>query len=630
MLDESQNPISIHIKHYLTIISRGHVIINCKLFVNCIVLPLTVCRRGCTIVSPRRGYTTPTRTERGCKKMTNNNTNTPTRYAAFAYTVDYLTAAAADKDATKAERRAERAAKSAAAAERRADYAGTDTAADIARKARAAADVARTEAETARAAATIAAAAPGAFVVGFDLTADSPTDAHTAATLTVERMTARGIFPAAGAVRVYIDLRPALTAAAVTENARRALNAAKAAYTTDPTPERAATVSDARKALTAAERGQECAECAALNAAPEAVARQVAKRSTEREGTPKQWSIRRAAEARDAFDPDFSDMISAARVAMSAAIYGTTAAADEMEQTAAAVLTAAKDPDPVTRSTVTPADVANARADIRAAAVIRERAADPAAPFWIIGAYRAAFLSVNDHLTACRAIRTSERPAPLSIDDIDPADPAFIVEFDPEAERDAAERAAALRAAFVRVLSDATPTRRRVLTLAGRGYTVAQIAAKTNRHPSTIAEHLNAVRVPVAVELTDTAPDIAAALRAAAVIEQTAAAVDPQIIITRRATAAAVAAVAEQTAAALALSAAVDALTPVRREIWTHYRRGESVRGIARAIRRDESTIREHLRHIRADLAAAVEDTAPDLAAALRTANLAAVAAAVK
>lgn len=583
------------------------------------------------MVSPLRD-TTPNqpRTERGCKKMTNTNTNTPTHYAAFAYTTDYLTAAAAEKDAAKAERRADRAALRAAAAERRANYAGTDTAAEIARKARAAADVARTEAETARAAATIAAAVPTAFVYAFDLTADSPTDAHTAAALTVERMTARGIFPPAGAVRVYIDLRPALTAAAVTENARRVLNAANAAYTADPTPERAATVSDARKALTAAEHEQERAERAALNAAPEAVARQVAKRSTEREGTPKQWAIRRAAEARDAFDPDFSDMISAARVALSAAVYGTPAAAAEMEHTAAATIAAAKDPDPVTRSTATPADIANARAALRAAAVIRERAADPSAPFWILSAYRAAFLAVNDHLTACRAIRTSERPAPLSLDDIDPADPVFIVDFNPEAEKEAAARAAALRAAFVRILSDATPTRRRVLTLAGRGYTVAQIAAKMKRHHSTIQEHLNAVRAPLAVELTESAPDLAAALRAAAVIEQTAAAVDPQIIITRRATAAAVAAVSEQSPAALALSAAVDALTPIRRDIWAHYRRGETARGIARTMRRDESTIREHLRAIRADLAAAVEDTAPDLAAALRTANLANIAAAVK
>lgn len=555
---------------------------------------------------------------------------TTTRYAAFAYTRDYLTAAAAEKDAAKAERRADRAEKTAAAAERRANYAGTDTAADIARKARAAADVARTEADTARAAATIAAAVPTAFVYAFDLTADSPTDAHTAAALTVERMTARGIFPPAGAVRVYIDLRPALTAAAVTDNARRALNAAKAAYNAAPTPERAATVSAARHELTAAEHERERAERAALNAAPEAVARQVAKRSTEREGTPKQWAIRRAAESRDALDPDFADMISAARVALSAAIYGSEAEAADLEARAAAMFAAAKDPDPYTRQSVSRGDLAEARANVRAAAVIRAQLADPAAPFWILDAYRAAFLAVNDHLTACRAIRTSERPAPLSLDDIDPAEPAFIVEFDPEAEKEAAARAAALRAAFVRILSDATPTRRRILMLAGRGYTVAQIAAKMNRHHSTIQEHLNAVRAPLAVELTESAPDLAAALRAADIIEQTAAAVDPQIIITRRATAAAVAAVSEQSPAALALSAAVDALTPTRRDIWAHYRRGETIRGIARSMRRDESTIREHLRTIRADLAAAVEDTAPDLAAALRTANLANIAAAVK
>ena len=121
---------------------------------------MTAPRAGRIMVSPRRDTTHTTPDGERKKKME----KTTTRYAAFAYTRDYLTAAAADKDAAKAERRADRAEKTAAAAERRADYAGTDTAADTARKARAAADVARTEADAARAAATLAAAMPSAFV----------------------------------------------------------------------------------------------------------------------------------------------------------------------------------------------------------------------------------------------------------------------------------------------------------------------------------------------------------------------------------------------------------------------------------------------------------------------------------
>lgn len=510
---------------------------------------------------------------------------------------------------------------------------------------------------------------PSAFVYAFDLDAASPADAHTAAALTVERMTARRIFPAAGAVRVYIDLRPALTTAAAMENARRTLNAAKVAYTADPTAERAAAVSAARHELTAAAREQERAELAALNAAPEAVARQVAKRSTEREGTPKQWAIRRAAESRDALDPDFADMISAARVALSAATYGSEAEAADLEARAAAMFAAAKDPDPYTRQSVSRGDLAEARANVRAAAVIRAQLADPAAPFWILDAYRAAFLAVNDHLTACRSIRTAEAPAPLSLDEIDPADPAFIVDFDPEAEKEASARAATLRAAFAKVSATLSPTRRRVWTLAGKGYTPEAIAAKMRRAHSTICEHLHTIRATAAAVLKAEAPDLAAAILAADLLEAadleavkreaakreaaeaTAKATeaarravlkgDPEAPEAKEAAEAATeatkaaeaadleAATAPATTAAATLAAAVAALSPIRREIWARLAKGQSGREIAREMNRNEATTREHIKAIRAALAAAMEATAPDLAEALKAADLAAVAAAI-
>ena len=284
-------------------------------------------------------------------------------------------------------------------------------------------------------------------------------------------------------------------------------------------------------------------------------------------------------------------------------------------------------------------------------------------------AYRAAFLAVNDHLTACRSIRTTEAPAPLSLDEIDPADPAFIVDFDPEAEREANTRAATLRAAFAKVAATLSPTRRRVWTLAGKGYTPEAIAAKMSRTHSTICEHLHTIRTTAAAVLKAEAPDLAAAILAADLLEAadleavkreaakreaaeaTAKATeaarravlkgDPEAPEAKEAAEAATkatkaaeaadleAATAPATTAAATLAAAVAALSPIRREIWARLAKGQSGREIAREMSRNEATTREHIKAIRAALAAAMEATAPDLAEALKAADLAAVAAAI-
>ncbi|MBQ8404642.1 MAG: hypothetical protein IJX55_09525, partial [Clostridia bacterium] len=473
------------------------------------------------------------------KKTTTNTkhpatlSTAPRRYVAAAYTAAKVAADLAAKEAGKASRKAATADRTARKVEKRAALLNTPEAADLARAARAAADLAATEAANAKATAATLAADPAAYVAAFTLEARTPAEAHTAAALKFEAAAARGILAPLANIRAYLDPTAATEARAATEAPRRALEAARRAYDeaakayeADPTEARdlakveaAAKVAEARRAVVAAEAAAEAAEAVALAEAPEAVARQTAKKATTREGTPTQWEIRRAAEAREHFDPDFFEMISAARVPLAAALYGSEAEAADLEARAAATFAAAKDPDPYTRESVSRGDLAEARANVRAAAVIRAKLADPAAPFWILDAYRAAFLSVNDHLTACRSIRTTEAPAPLSLDEIDPADPAILVDFDPEAEKEAEARAATLRAAFAKVAATLTPTRRRIWTLAGKGYTPENIAAKMHRHPKTIQEHLQAIRTAAAAVLMGEAPDLAATLHAAAIIE---------------------------------------------------------------------------------------------------------------
>ena len=609
------------------------------------------------------------------KKTTTNTkhpatlSTAPRRYVAAAYTAAKVAADLAEKEAGKACRKAATADRNARKVEKRAALLNTPEAADLARAARAAADLAATEAANAKATAATLAADPAAYVAAFTLEAHTATEAHTAAALKFEAAAARGMLAPVATIRAYIDPRAAVETRAATEAPRRAFEAARLAYSKVPTLEAAAKVTEARRALATAEAAAEAAEAVVFAEAPEAVARQVAKRATEREGTPTQWAIRRAAENREHFDPDFFAMISAAREPLVTVLYGSEAEAADLEARAAATFATAKDPDPYIRENVSLADLAEARANERAAAAIRAKITDPVAPFWILDAYRAAFLAVNDHLTACRSIRTTEAPAPLSLDEIDPADPAFIVDFDPEAEKEANTRAATLRAAFAKIAATLSPTRRRVWTLAGKGYTPEAIAAKMSRTHSTICEHLHTIRTTAAAVLKAEAPDLAAALLAADVLEAadleavkheaakaaaaeaTAAATeaarravlkgDPEAPEAKEATEAATkatkaaeaaaleVATAPATIAAATLAAAVAALSPIRREIWARLAKGQSGREIAAAMNKHHSTIQEHLRAIRSILAAAMEATAPDLAEALKAADLATIAAAV-
>lgn len=529
------------------------------------------------------------------------------KYIAFAFTAEKLAAEEAAKEARKAERAAERAeAKAKGKEARAARLEGTEkaeTAKAEATEARETAEEKREAAKSARAAADYLTALDTAYIAALTVYGKTVQEATAAALRKYEALAARGITPKIAALRCYLD--------------PEALNTKNAVE-------------------------REAAEAVLFCEAPEAVARKAAKKATEREGNETQWKIRRAAEAREHFDPDFFEMISAARVPLLTITKGDEATAEKLEATAAPIIEAAASLDPFIRGSISPDTLRNARADIRAAKIIREKLASRE-DFWMLEMYRAAYLAVNDHLTLCRSIRTKEAPAPISLEEIDPESPDFIVDFDPEAEKEAKERAATLRAAFERVTAILTPTRRNIWKLAAKGYGVNAIAAKANRHSETVREHIIAIRTTAAAVLKDTAPTLAAALLTvdifeAASAEQIAAAAKTARAAEKAETAKEAKAAATNTAAealtatetAEKLRAAVAKLSPIRRAIWKHIAKGEGTREAARKMSRSEATLREHIIAIRAALAADMEKDAPTLAEALRAANLQTIAAATE
>lgn len=384
---------------------------------------------------------------------------------------------------------------------------------------------------------------------------------------------------------------------------------------------------------------------AALTAAAVDIARRTAKNAVCREGTPTQWTIYNAAAARE-YDPDLADMQAAAALALSVCANATAADADRM--TAAADNIA--DKPRADLADMTARDLRDIRRAADHADIIHARLAN--APEWICDAYHAAYIAVNDHLTDCRAIRTADRPAPLSIDEIDPDNTILA---DTAGDEDA-DRTAAIRDALRRAYIALTPTRRDIWTRRAKGYTIRDIAADMHRDRKTIAEHMHGIRKQAAAAMVERCPDIAAAVLAADVIAETdttaaaaqaarekAAHTAAALIILdttparkqaakERAAKAATAADDATAAADLAaraacvLSAAVAGLTPIRRTIWEKLANGESVKHIAETMHRDRKTTREHIAAIRRILSAAVRETSPDLAAALTAADLADIA----
>lgn len=564
-------------------------------------------------------------------------------YVIIGTTAAKVAADNAARTATEAKRAAERAEKAARKAEQTAAATPTDKNQKAATDKRAEAGLLATNAEYLQSVADRKTENPACGLVGYTMRADSPAAVHTAAPLIFERAAARGYIHKIGAFRVFLNLDFTRESEAYTRAADE-YKTAKIAYSyaqeqADADPENetlrterektAAALRPARAAVYRAEKIRENAEARIWDAA-ETVARRTAKNATAREGTPKQWKIRAAAEAGDRTDPDFADMIAAAAHALAYAATAQPVTAEELEEKAAATLAAASSPIPYIRLGVSPVAVRAARRDQLIAAAIRERVAAPALPFWIASAYRAAFVAVNDWLTDCRAIRTTESPAPLSLDELDP-DGEIIAdrtENDPEAEA----RAAVVRSAFREALPLLTPTRRAVLKLAARGYSIKGIAKKAGRSYGVIFNHMNAIRATVAAKLKKSAPDIAADLLTVGEMEEARAAA--MEAAEKRATATRLASVALSTgkatdraaveradSAAAAIREAVAALSDKRRAIWERLARGESVREIARKFGKNEATIREQVQAIRGKLAAAVALIAPDLSAALLKAD---------
>ena len=540
-------------------------------------------------------------------KQTARNTAPAVRYFAAVHTAAKYAADLAARDAATARNAASKAATAARKADSIARRYASDTAIPVDRrnalcsaatKAAATAAAKQTAADIAAAHAADLAAADDNMIVIMDTTATDSATARRTLTDRAAGYVARGILPAVAAVRIYRDI-------------------------TDP--------------------GQ-------LTAAAADIARRTAKNAVCREGTEKQWTIYNAAAARE-YDNDLADIQAAAALALSICSNGAAADADAM--TAAADLAAATPRAELTD--MTDVDIRNAERGTYYADIIRARLAG--APGWLMDAYHAAYIAVNDHLTDCRSIRNDTRPAPLSLDDMDIAD------YDrADTDTDPADiaRADRISTAVKRAYYGLTPTRATVWRYRAKGYTMRDIAATMRRDRKTIAEHIDGIRKHTAAVMLSDCPDIAAAIlsadiiaaaetyadRAAAATERadaTAAAAaalqaDPAATDTQRktadkaadraATAAADATAAAKTAAtaADALTAAVATLSPIRRKIWKELERGQNVSAAAAAVGRSRATVREHIAAIRRILSDAVRTTSPELADAMTAADLADVA----
>lgn len=526
-------------------------------------------------------------------KQTARNAASAVRYYAAVHTAAKYAADLAARDAATARNAASKAATAARKADSIARRYASDTAIPVdrrnalchaAKKAAATAAAKQTAADIAAAHAADLAAADDNMIVIMDTTA---TDSATARRILTDRAAgyvARGILPAVAAVRIYRDI-------------------------TDPEQ---------------------------LTAAAADIARRTAKNAVCREGTPKQWTIYNAAAARE-YDPDLADMQAAAALALSICANGAAADADAL--TAAADLAAATPRAELTD--MTDIDIRNAGRGTYHADIIRARLAG--SPGWLMDAYHAAYIAVNDHLSDCRSIRNDTRPASLSLDDMDIAD------YDrADTDTDPADiaRADRISAAVKRAYYGLTPTRATVWRYRAKGYTMRDIAATMRRDRKTIAEHIDGIRKHTAAVMLSDCPDIAAAILSADIIAAAETYADRAAAATERADATAAAAAALQAdpaatdtqrktadkaadraaTAADALTAAVATLSPIRRKIWKELERGQNVSAAAAAVGRSRATVREHIAAIRRILSAAVRATSPELADALTAADLADVA----
>lgn len=361
------------------------------------------------------------------------------------------------------------------------------------------------------------------------------------------------------------------------------------------------------------------------------IAKTTARKAVSREYTEIQWNIWQSACRRDWDNPDLADMVSTAALGLTACTtdpdraaatadilttYADRVSAAPIHDPAAAVVAAAaraagKVPADTIRDTT-----AAARRMARMAATIAAAARADKADDYTAAAYLAGYRAVNNYLTDNRAIRVSAAPPALRLSDLD-TDPAA---EDTDPTDPAAQ--AWLAAAWRDTLAALTPTRRRLLRLLYRGYSVRAAAdAMRVAHPTAL-EHLTAIQTTAAAIIStrrDTMPpaladrlaailDTAPADPAAVIAAATAATARAAALDTRRATAAAATIPA---AARAVILATVDTMPDTLTAVYDLTAAGLSIRATAAALGVSKSATAR-----RADKAAAV------IAAAVIAANI--------
>lgn len=375
--------------------------------------------------------------------------------------------------------------------------------------------------------------------------------------------------------------------------------------------------------------------------APEMVARQSVKARSRTECTPLSFALRKAAEARDHNDPDLSDIESAARSAITAAAYGTEADAQRMEAECEAIRAAEAQKPAKDRAQNAERTAADRE---RAAAAIRERIADPAAPFWILNARRAAFLAVNNHYTAARKAAEAERPERADLEKLTApeeaeaapvvvpmeeaeaiADPAQQLEADPEEEAREA-RAAFILSAGEKLTAVLSLTRRAILDDLQAGYTSEQIARRRQCHHATICEHIAAIRAIFTAFLSER-PDLFNAARFSSFLCNSTAAEVIERTERRTEKAEAAADFAKAKEAEAVTAAALATLSPIRRRLLFAIKEAGSVKAAAESIGKSRATVREHIEAIRRALFSALSEAGQTEAAeAVKNADFATIA----
>lgn len=361
---------------------------------------------------------------------------------------------------------------------------------------------------------------------------------------------------------------------------------------------------------------------AAYTTAVRDIAKTTARNAVSREYTDTQWEIWTAAKCRNWDFADLADMVSSAILglvscttdpdtatdtAAALADYADTIAAAPRHDPAAAVVSAQTKvsrhaPAETIRDTTAAARRMARMADTIAIAATADNATD-----YTAAAYLAGYRAVNNYLTDNRAIRVSETPPMLRLSDLD-TDPAAV---DTDTTDTAAQ--AWLAAAWRDTLAALTPTRRRLLRLLYRGYSIrAAAAAMGVSSVGTITDHIAAIQDTAAAVFTMHRATMPAALAdTLAAILDTAPA-DPAAVIASATAAASLATLRAETLAAMpataraVILATVDTMPPALGTLYALTAAGLSIRAAAAAMGTSKSTTARRADNAAAHIAAAV------------------------